>query len=224
MKKIVLSIGGSIIFAEDAGFSFLEKLGDLLKKLSKKYKIFIIAGGGKLARIYIKLGRELNIDEKILDELGIETTRINAKLLANIVKVANKKIPITTDEAMRINKSIVIMGGTTPGHSTDMVGAELAEKIQADKFIIATNVDGIYDKDPNKYDDAIQLQEVTIKDLIKKYGTAWDTAGKNIVVDAPALEIIQRAKINTFVVNGKRLDQLEKAITNQQFDGTRIKI
>ena len=224
MEKIVISIGGSVIFAEDSGVSFLEKLGILLNDLSKQYKIFVITGGGKLARIYIKLGRELNLDEKILDELGIETTRINAKLLANVVKVANKKIPITTEEAMGINKPIIIMGGTTPGHSTDMVGAELAEKIKANRFIIATNVDGIYDKDPNKYNGAIQLQEVNIKDLIKKYGTRWNTAGKNIVVDGPALDIIQRAKIITFVVNGKRLDQLEKAITNKQFDGTKIKI
>ena len=224
MEKIVLSIGGSVILAEDTGVTYLEKLGNLLYVLSKKYKIFVITGGGKLARIYIKLGRELNLDEETLDELGIETTRVNAKLLANVVRVANKKIPISTDEAMRVDKSIVIMGGTTPGHSTDMVGAELAEKIQADRFIIATNVDGIYDKDPNKYNDAKQLQEVTIKDLIKKYGTDWDSAGKNIVVDGPALGIIQRAKINTFVVNGKRLDQLENAITNKKFDGTKIRI
>jgi uridylate kinase len=224
MEKIVISIGGSVLLAEDVDFTFLENLGNLLEELSIKYKLFVITGGGKLARIYIRLGRELKLDEKTLDELGIETTRINAKLLANVVKVANIKIPISTEEAIGIDKSIVIMGGTTPGHSTDMVGAELAEKIKADRFIIATNVDGIYNKDPNKYNDAKQLKKVTIKDLIEEYGTKWNAAGKNIVVDGPALEIIQRAKINTFVVNGKRLDQLEKAITNEKFDGTKILI
>ena len=116
------------------------------------------------------------------------------------------------------------MGGTTPGHSTDLVGAELAEKSGADRFIIATNVDGIYDKDPNKYDDATQLKEITIKELIKKYGTKWNAAGSNIVIDGPALEVIDKIKIPTFIVNGTRLDQLEKAITNQNFEGTRIKI
>ena len=224
MEKIVLSIGGSVILSEDVNFSFLEKFGSLLTKLSKQYKIFLVAGGGRLARTYIKLGRELSLDEKTLDELGIETTRVNAKLLANIVKVANKKIPFTVDEAIKMGGSIVVMGGTTPGHSTDMVGAEIAEKSQATRFIIATNVDGIYDKDPNKYNDAKQLKEVAIEDLIKKYGTEWDTAGKNIVVDGPALDIIQRAKITTFVANGKRLDQLENAITNRTFDGTIIKV
>jgi uridylate kinase len=85
-------------------------------------------------------------------------------------------------------------------------------------------VDGIYDKDPNKYSDAKQLKELTIKELIKKHGTEWSAAGSNVVIDGPALELIDRAKIPTFVVNGKRLDQLEKIINNQLFDGTSIKV
>ena len=60
--------------------------------------------------------------------------------------------------------------------------------------------------------------------LIEEYGTGWGAAGKNVVIDGPALQIIQRAKIPTFVLNGKELDQIEKAITNQQFNGTVIKI
>ena len=199
METIVLSIGGSVILSDELNGSFLKKFVDLLNKLSKKYKIYMVVGGGKTARSYIKLGREVNLDEEILDELGIEITRVNAKLLISIIGTSNKKIPVTTDEAKNIDESIIIMGGTVPGHSTDMVGAELAEKTRADRFIIATNVDGIYDKDPNKYSDAKQLREVTIDELIKIYGTKWDVAGSNIVIDGPALKIIEREDIPTFV-------------------------
>ena len=222
MESIDISIGGSVILAEEADVSFLRKLVNLLKKFSKQYKIYVIVGGGKIARTYIKRGRELNLDEDTLDEIGIEVTRVNAKLLTSTIGISNGDIPMTTDEAKRLDKPIVIMGGTLPGHSTDLVGAELAEKTRANKFIIATNVDGIYDKDPNKYSDAKQLKELTINELIKKYGTEWSAAGSNVVIDGPALEIIDKAKIPTFVVNGKRLDQLEKIINNQLFDGTRI--
>jgi uridylate kinase len=114
------------------------------------------------------------------------------------------------------------MGGTDPKHSTDLVGAELAEKTKAARFVNATNVDGIYDKDPNKYKDAKQLKKVTIDSLITQYGTTWGAAGKNIFMDEPALEIIKRSKITTYIVNGKRLDQLEKALIGQSFDGTII--
>jgi len=222
MKSIVISIGGSVILSEEADVSFLRKLASLLKKISKQYKIFIIVGGGKIARDYIKLGRELDFDEKTLDSIGIDITRANAAIFANIINESNKKIPCSTDEAEAMDNPIVVMGGTTPGHSTDMVGAELAEKVGADLFIIATNVDGIYDKDPNKYDDAKQLEKVKIDDLIKNYGTNWESAGKNMVIDGPALEIMKRAKLLTYVVNGKRLDQLENAITGRSFDGTKI--
>jgi len=224
MDSIVLSIGGSVILSDDIGITYFEELANLLKKKCKQYKIYIIVGGGKTARTYIKLGRKLDLDEQTLDQIGIEITRTNAKLLTNIVNISNENIPSTTDEAKKIDKPIVIMGGTTPGHSTDMVGAELAEKTNAIKYIIATNVDGVYNKDPNKFSDAKQLKEISIDKLIKKYGTNWEAAGKNVVIDGPSLEIIKRAKIPTFVLNGKKLDQLENAIANKQFDGTTIKI
>ena len=224
METIVISIGGSVILSEDTDASFFNELKTLLKKLSNNFRIYLVVGGGKTARTYIKLGRELNFKEDFLDEIGIRVTKVNAKLLANTLEISNKKIPNTTDEAKELKDPIVVMGGTTPGHSTDMVGAELAEKTAASKFIIATNVDGVYDKDTNKYNDAKQIKEISIKQLIDEYGTDWGAAGKNIVIDGPALEIINRAKIPTFVLNGKRLDELEKAITSQQFDGTIIKI
>lgn len=224
MKSIVISMGGSVILSEDADVSFFKNFANLLKELSKEYKVYIVVGGGNTARTYIKLGRKLNFTEDKLDDMGIEITRVNAKLMANILKLSNDKIPHTTDEAKNIDQCIVVMGGTMPGHSTDMVGAELAEKTNAEKFIIATNVNGVYDKDPNKYNDAKQLKEVSISNLIDEHGTDWTAAGKNIVIDGPALEIISRAKIPTCVLNGKRLDQLKKAITNQTFDGTEIKI
>jgi uridylate kinase len=224
METIVISIGGSVVLSEEADVSFFNELKTLLKKLSKDFRLYLVVGGGKTARTYIKLGRKFNFDEDLLDEIGINVTKVNAKLLANIIEISNIKIPDTTDEAKELKYPIVVMGGTTPGHSTDMVGAELAEKTNASKFIIATNVNGVYDKDPNKYNDAKQIKEISIKQLIDEYGTDWDAAGKNIVVDGPALEIINRAKIPTFVLNGKRLDQLERAIINQQFDGTVIKI
>jgi len=224
MEAIVISIGGSVILSDDINKNYFNSLKNLLNVFSKKYKIFLVVGGGKTARTYIKTGRNYNLKEEILDEIGIDITKVNAKFLANILDLNNKIIPNTTDEATKIEGSIVLMGGTRPGHSTDCVGAELAEKIKASKFIIATNVDGIYDKDPNKFEDAKQINEISIKELLTKLGNKWTSAGKNIVIDGPALQIIERAKIPTYVLNGKKLDQIKKVINNQKFNGTIIKI
>ena len=222
MKTVVVSIGGSVVLSDEADALFLRKLTALFKKISNEYKLFVIVGGGKIARRYIQFGRELGFDEDTLDLIGIDVTRVNARIITNLLGVSNKEIPQTTSEALKLDLPIVVMGGTNPKHSTDLVGAELAEKIKAVRFVNATNVDGIYDKDPNKFKDAKQLKEVSIDQLIEKYGTKWGTAGKNIFMDEPALDIIKRARVPTFVVNGKRLDQLEKAMLGQPFDGTTI--
>jgi len=222
MKSIVISYGGSVILSDDVDIIFFQRLYTIFNKFLENYKIYVVIGGGKAARTYIKLGRTLNFDEKFLDEIGIEITRINAKIFASFSDLTNKEIPKTTDEAKEMLHKIVVMGGTTPGHSTDMVAAELAEKTNAEKVIIATNVDGIFDRDPNKFKDAKQIKSISVKKLIKQYGTKWDTAGKNVVIDGPALEIIDKAQITTFVLNGKKTDQLELIFNNQKFNGTKV--
>ena len=85
MKNIVISIGGSVILSKEADTVFLKNLSNLLIKLSKQYKIFIIVGGGNVARKYIQFGRELNFNEHTLDQIGIDVTRVNAKILTNIL-------------------------------------------------------------------------------------------------------------------------------------------
>jgi uridylate kinase len=222
MKTVVLSLGGSVVLSEEANTTFLRNLTTMLQKISEQYTLFVIVGGGKIARQYIQIGRNLGFHEQLLDQLGIDITRVNARILTNLFPDSNKEIPHTTKDALKLNHKIVVMGGTDPDHSTDLVGAELAEKTKALRFVNATNVDGIYDKDPHKYPDAHQLKEITIDELIKTYGTSWDAAGKNVIMDGPALAVIKKAKIPTFVVNGKQLDQLEKALLGQPFNGTRI--
>jgi uridylate kinase len=222
MDSVVVSVGGSVVLSDEANIDFLKRLVILLKKVGRQYRLFVIVGGGTIARRYIQLGRELGFDEDTLDLIGIDVTRVNARIITNLLETSNKEIPRTTDEALSLEFPIVVMGGTDPKHSTDTVGAELAEKTHAVRFVNATNVDGIYDKDPNKFKDARQLKEVAIDHLIAQYGTTWGAAGKNIFMDEPALAIIKRAKIPTFVVNGKRLDQLEKAMMGKPFDGTTI--
>ena len=222
MRAIVIAFGGSVLLSDESDKFFFKKLSDILINSSKNYKIFIVVGGGKTARSYIKIGRDLDLDEKTLDEIGISITRLNANFLSYIIKDSNSVIPNFTDDAKDMDEPIVIMGGTTPGHSTDMVAAELAEKTKAEMFIIATNVDGVYDKDPNSFSDAVLFEEITIDQLIKDQGTEWNSAGKNTVIDGPALKIIKRSKIQTVVLNGKKLDQLEKAIMKKHFIGTTI--
>lgn len=113
MDSIVISLGGSVVLSDDIENSYFEKLINLFKKYSKKFKIYIVIGGGKTARNYINLGRKLGLNEENLDLIGIDITKVNAKIISYLIRLSNEKIPDTTDDAKKIDKPIVVMGGTT---------------------------------------------------------------------------------------------------------------
>lgn len=222
MKTIVLSLGGSVLLSSTATSEYIKKIGTALKKNIEHQKIYVVIGGGRVAREYINLGRTFGFNEEFLDEIGIEVTRLNAKVFAQLLTSEKSIIPKTIDEALQLPQRIIVMGGTQPGQSTDTVAAKLAEKSNADRLVIATNVDGIYTKDPKKFKDATKIKEIHINDLIKQQGTEWKAAGSNVVIDGPALKIIKQGKISTLVINGQHLDQIDNAIKGKTTNGSII--
>jgi uridylate kinase len=223
--KIVISIGGSILVPGEIDIDYAKKLAELTNKLAEKHQIAIITGGGRTARKYIEPARKFGASEIFCDLIGITATRLNARLLAAVIgDKANLEPPkdfIAALKAMNFGK-IVVMGGTHPGHSTDAVSALLAEYINADLLINATDVDGIYDKDPQKYGDAEMYDKLSVEqlvDMVKSYSLG---AGKYELVDILAAKIIQRSKIKTIFLNGRKLDNMKNAIEGKRFTGTVI--
>ena len=212
--KIVISLGGSLLYPLNE--KYIRQVADFIKRQNDDF--YIVTVGGKIAREYIKMARKFGAGERYLDKIGIAMTRINAMLLASFFK---KRVPCTIETASKMAPP-VIMGGTTPGHSTDAVAAMLAREIKADMLIIATDVDGIYDKDPKKYRGARLYKKIHIDELLRLAGDGWRKAGENVVVDAIACRVIKKAKIRSIVLNGKRLRELENAIYGEQFKGTEI--
>ena len=120
--------------------------------------------------------------------------------------------------------SPVVMGGTTPGHSTDAVGALLAQAVSAERFIIATDVDGIYTTDPKLDIRATRYSLISITELQSMCPDVWERAGTSSVIDGIACRIIAEARIPTFVLNGNDLESLENAIYGREFIGTIIEV
>lgn len=223
MEKIVISLGGSVLLADDVKSSYYTNLKKLLLSQKDK-KIFVIVGGGPPARNYITRARSLNISEYLLDSIGIAVTRVNALFLASQLQKTIYTIPHSVQEAVQSNQQIVVMGGTSPGHSTDFVGAELASETHADLFVIATNVDGVFDEDPRKNENARLYSTISAQELLKKYGSAWNAAGSNMVVDGPALQKIHDEHIKTVVINGSNIDTFQNVLNHRSFHGTTITV
>ena len=220
-KRIVIKFSGKVFAMEN--IKLLKDYARFLAKVSKTYQPIIIAGGGKIARHYISHARSSGVDESTLDELGIEISRLNAKLLIYALKgKAYSHPPTSLKEAQQAVESglIVVAGGLHPGQSTNGTAALIAEKTNADQFINATDVDGIYDSDPNKNKKAKLFKQIEIKNLKKMLIHEDSVAGGYDLMDIVALKIIARSKIKTRVIRSD-IKNLEKAIKGQA-TGTQI--
>jgi uridylate kinase len=215
--KIVVTVGGSIII-KDQDYKKFKDYADVLKSMNNEHDLFVVVGGGKPARDYIKIARDLEVSEAACDDIGIDVTRLNAKLLIMALgDDAYPKVARNFHEAMEFSVSgkIVVMGGTEPAHSTDAVGSILAEFVNADLLINATSVDGLYDKDPNKHDNAKMFEKITPTEMMSILSSKETKAGTYEFFDTTAIQIIKRSKIKTRIVNGEHAENLQKAVSSE---------
>lgn len=225
--KIVFDIGGSVVCSAgrpDTGY--IKKLSNFLLTLRKKrHKIIVVTGAGPATKKYIKQARELGAEEKTLDMIGITGTRMNALfLLSALGKRAYPNVVRSRDgleHAIETGK-ITVMGGTIPGQTTDAVAVAAAELFGADLIIIGTDVKGIYDKDPKKNKKAKLLKSITPEKLQNMVKVKKHRAGPMTIMDPVAARLLGKCSIKTIVLDGKGLENMEKAVEGKEFSGTSI--
>ena len=211
-KPIVIKFSGKVFGVEN--IKILKDYARFLVKLSKTHQPIVVAGGGKIARHFISHARSSGADESTLDELGIEISRLNAKLLIYALKNKSYPHPPTSlKEAKNAVDSglIVVAGGLHPGQSTNGTAALIAEKVKAVAFLNATDVKGIYDSDPNKSKKAKLFKTIELKKLRGMLVKEDSVAGGYDLMDIVALKIIERSKIKTRVIQSD-IKTLEKAV------------
>lgn len=192
---------------------------------SEERSVTVVAGGGKTARDYIGVARELGSNDAMCDYLGIDVTRINARLLiAALGGTAYPEPPTSYREAedALADDKVPVMGGTAPGQTTDAVAAVFSEYTDADLLVYATSVDGVYTADPSDDAEAEKLDRLTPDELVQIVMQTQMDAGTNSVVDALAAKIIERSGVRTVVLDGTEPEDIERAVLEGKHDGTEI--
>jgi uridylate kinase len=201
-KILVIKLSGSVFNYKTTSKS-LKEYAQLLLNIQTKVQPVVVSGGGIIARHYVNLARSLGSDESSLDVMGIEISRLNAMLLS--AALGNSVYPVIPSNLQEISIAcqsgkIVVSGGLHPGQSTNATAALICEKIKADRFLNATDVDGIYDSDPKENPKAKMFKEITIKRCFKLLNTESTQAGSYDLMDIVAMKVIERSKIPTWVI------------------------
>ena len=159
-------------------------------------QVGLVVGGGNFWR-----GRSSgDMDRTRADHMGMLATVMNSLALADALE--HLKVPVRVQTAIAMqqiaepyirNKAvrhlekgrIVIFGcGTgSPFFSTDTAAALRSVEMNADALLKATNVDGVFDKDPNKYSDAVKYDRVTFKEVINRDLKVMDSTAFSLCKD-----------------------------------------
>ncbi len=228
-EKIIMSVGGSLIVPKtgiDTGF--LKKLNTFVRsKLAENSnrQFFLVTGGGTTARHYRDAGREvvgseLSIDD--LDWLGIHTTRLNAHLLRTIFRdIAHLHIIEHYEVIRKANEPVIIASGWKPGWSTDYCAVLLGEDYHVPTIINMSNIEKVYDQDPNEFPDAKPIDHMSWKEFRVLVGDEWNP-GMNAPFDPIAAKKAEELGLKVVVLNGNDFENLDKFFRNEEFVGTVI--
>ncbi len=184
--KYLLKLSGEILGSEREVFA-PQHFSFITSEIKKGFNpesnsLAIVVGGGNIAR-----GREivkLGLGHVPSDYAGMLSTVINGILLSEYLKlksiksvvfsalpVANFVRPYKREEALTLynNGTVVIftLGSGLPFFSTDTVSAVRAAELNADFILKGTKVDGVYNRDPDKYKNAEFLKHITFEQAIK---------------------------------------------------------
>jgi len=237
MKKqqqvFVLSLGGSV-FAPNGDKSkinikYLRKFEKFIRKqiAEKNRRFFIITGGGYIARQYRDAAKEAagaDLTNEDLDWLGVHATRLNAHMLRTIFRdIAYPWILKHYDmvDKKAKNYSVVVGGGWKPGWSSDYCAVMAAADYHSEILINLSNIDQVYNKDPEKYKNAKPIKKMKWDDLIEVVGTKWEP-GLNTPFDPIASKIAKRIGLKIIICNGHDLDNLGKILDGKKYKGTVI--
>ncbi len=217
--RLVLRIGGSVI-ASPVDSVLIRKYVDLLKDLKGKgHEVAVVVGGGAQAREFIEVAKHLGLDGRAQDEVAISVSRIFAQLfLLKLGALSCIAVPSTIGEAAKClnDGKIAVMGGLKPGMTTDTVAALIVEKVNADLLIKVTDQQGIYDKDPKKYADAIMLERLCFEDLTHVFSEDKHKAGIHQILDPEAVKILKKGRVKVVVVNGFEPENVLLAVKGEK--------
>lgn len=226
-KRIVLKLSGEalkdVTNGEPLDPTILKNLALSLKEIhSLGVQICLVVGGGNIFRGLS--GSQSGVDRTTGDYMGMLATVINGLALMNALE--KEGVPVRVQTAIPMEKIaepfilrravrhlekgriVILVAGTgNPYFSTDTTAALRASELGADAILKATKVDGIYDKDPAKFPDAVKFDKISYLDALEK---------RLAVMDSTAFSLCMDNRIPIIVFNMNKPGNIVRVIEGQK--------
>ena len=202
-KRIILKISGEILGSRTEGEPIharsLENICKEIKAVSDMgIEVGLVVGGGNIFRGL--QGSEKGIDRTTGDSMGMLATVINGLAIMDRLekmgavvrvqsaipmdKLAEPYIQRRAIRHLERGRIVIFVAGTgNPYFSTDTTAALRASEISADIILKSTKVDGIYDKDPHKHEDAKRFEQLTYMECLEKRLSVMDSTAFSLCMD-----------------------------------------
>jgi len=230
-RDIVLKIGGSILYKDNQDINF-----DILGKLKGWYvgnreqfqKVVLITGGGAMSR-HLQEKMKGNIaNEHALHNIAMSVTQTSAELLAGYLGDKNILIPKRLGDAyehlVKEGPGTIVSGGLKAGWSTDMDAVVFSDILQERRVFKISDIDYIYDKDPEKFPDAKPIKDMSWDDYFELFSITENDVHKantSIPIDRECANFSKNKGLSFFVCGGKNI-QGDKGLSAIFSDGTLV--
>ena len=225
-RRVVLKVSGEQFHSQERAIDF-HLYNEFAQKLLKvrrscEIELAIVVGGGNIFR-----GREANteVDRTVADSIGMLATVMNGLALQDALERQGDGTRLMTAMEMKAlaepyirrrairqlekGRVVIIAGGLgKPFFTTDTAVVHYAAEMKADLILKASTVDGVYDKDPNKYADARRYERLTFDEAVdKRLG----------IMDATAFTLCRDSGIPIVVFKGDDLGDLPRFFEGKKF-------
>lgn len=222
-KRIILKLSGEVLAGKNKHGIDFERTLEIAKEIKECVElgceIGIVVGGGNFWR-----GKSNEyMDRATSDYIGMMGTVMNALALGDAFKQIDVPVRVQTGVEMRqiaefyikdrairhLSKGRVVIFGCgtgSPFFSTDTASSLRAAEVSADILIKATKVDGIYDKDPKKFDGAIKYDKLSYIDVLNK---------QLHIMDSTAISLCMEENIPILVFDINKKGNLVKVISGE---------
>jgi len=232
--KVAISLGGSLLTGKNSDPHVkldpvkYTQYAEVIKRLHNEgHQLMVVCGGGKPARYFIDIAKAYNASPEVLDYLGIKSSHINALIfMATLGDIAEQPTVYETPDEVFDNRrpdKVWIGGGHKPGTSTDYRTVQFAEAMDADLIINATDIDGVYDKNPKTHPNAKKLPQLTfdtLETIIKE--NTHQAPGEYGLFDLAAVKLSKKIKIPVAIIDGTDPEEIARAV-NGTHSGSMVK-